>query len=85
LGNKKIRTAVIVVMSLIAAVLLFLLVTYSGLGEKYLHVTMPLFGLNPNEEGGDERYFVWFILGLLALLFITSFIVLNRFLFRKRK
>jgi len=85
LGNKIIRTTVVLIFSIVAAILIFLLLTYSGIILKFLHIAMPLFGLNPGEQGGDEKYVLYFIGGVIGILFIISFIVLNRYLFKKRK
>jgi uncharacterized iron-regulated membrane protein len=84
LGNKLVKTAILILVSIVSTTLIFFLLTYTGLVRRILKTIMPIFGLNPLEGGSGEKYDLHFILGIIASVFIGVFILSNHFLFRKK-
>ena len=85
MGNKIIKTAVTIVLSFVATILIFLLLTYSGIATRIMDMVMSVLGLNSSEEWSGGKYAFYFIIGLLAFIFIITYLISVRFIFRKRK
>jgi hypothetical protein len=85
LGNKLVKTAILILVSIVSTTLIFLLLTFTGLVRRILEIIMPIFGLNPLEGGSGEKYDLHFILGIIASVFIVVFMLSNHFLLRKKK
>ena len=76
--------AIIILVSIASTALIFVLLIYTGLARRIIEMLMPIFGLNPNDGGSGEKYDLYFIAGIIALIFIVMFIVSNRCLFIKK-
>jgi len=79
------RIIFVILTSLVGTILIFLLLTYTGLALKFMNVLMPVFGLDPQEEGSGEKYTLYFILGFIGVIFILLYIIATSFFFKKRK
>jgi hypothetical protein len=84
LGNKIIKAAIVILVSIVSTTLIFILLIYAGLARRILKVLMPIFGLDPREGGSGEKYDLHFMIGIISLIFIIMFILSNRYLFRKK-
>ena len=84
MGNKIIKVAIIILVSIASTALIFVLLIYTGLARRIIEMLMPIFGLDPSEGGSGEKCDLYFIAGIIALIFIVMFIVSNRCLFRKK-
>lgn len=85
MGNKIIKTVVVILTSVLITALIFLVLTYTGIAPRIIKGVLIISG-NDAYQGEDKSPYIFeYILYLILAIFIITFFLTKYFFFKSKK